>query len=67
MKQKFLKAFSQVVREQITRNCEVELKGVGVFRPEHQKQFQQQYKDGRVVLVPPKDTIKFVSKKRGDQ
>lgn len=56
----FLQAFSEVVRNQIAHKCNVELKGIGVFKAEHRKQFQQQYQDGRVVMMPPKDTIKFV-------
>lgn len=60
MNQEFVKAFSQVIREQVSQNYEVKVDGIGVFCPAHRKQFQQQYKDGRVVMVPPKDTIKFV-------
>lgn len=60
MDESFIKAFSEVVREQISQKSEVKLKGVGVFKPDHQKQYQQQFNDGRVVMVPPKDLIKFV-------
>lgn len=59
MDETFLKAFSEVVREQVSQKSEVKLKGVGVFKPKHRKQFQQQYEDGRVVMVPPKDLITF--------
>ncbi len=63
MDKRFIKAFIEVVREQIANNSEVKLKGVGVFRPEHHKQFQQQSKDGRVIMVPPKDVISFKPEK----
>lgn len=59
MDKEFLNAFAEVVREQITQKNEVTLKNVGTFSHEHRKQFQQQLKDGRVVMIPPKDTIVF--------
>jgi len=60
MDETFIKAFAQVVREQISQKSEVKLKGLGLFKPLHRKQFQQQYDNGRVVMIPPKDTIKFI-------
>lgn len=60
MDQQFLKAFSEIVREQIVRKNEVKVEGVGSFQFKHQKQFQKQFKNGRVVMMPPKDTIRFV-------
>lgn len=60
MDDKFLQAFIEVVRNQISHHCDVELEGVGVLRMDHQKQYQQQYQDGRVVMMPPKDTIEFI-------
>lgn len=59
MDKKFIKAFAEVIREQIARKDAVKLKGVGTFSYKHRKQFQQQYEDGRVVMMPPKDTIVF--------
>lgn len=61
MDKEFLQAFSEVVRSQLAHKCDVELEGIGVFKAAHRKQFQQQYQDGRVVMMPPKDTIKFVA------
>ena len=61
MDEEFKRAFSEVVRNQLAHKCDVELEGIGVFKPEHQKQYQQQYKDGRVVMMPPKDTINFIA------
>jgi nucleoid DNA-binding protein len=60
MDKQFLKAFSEVVREEVARKNEIELEGIGRFQFEHQKQFQKQYDNGRVVMMPPKDTITFV-------
>ncbi|HKK46976.1 MAG TPA: HU family DNA-binding protein [Balneolaceae bacterium] len=60
MNEQFTKAFSEIIREQITRKNEVKVEGVGSFQFRHQKQFQKQFKNGRVVMMPPKDTITFV-------
>ncbi|MGD8426890.1 MAG: HU family DNA-binding protein [Balneolaceae bacterium] len=60
MNKKFLKAFSEIVREQIALKNEVKVEGVGSFQFKHHKQFQKQYRNGRVVMMPPKDTINFV-------
>lgn len=60
MNKEFIKAFSEVVREEVSQKNKVELEGVGHFAFEHKKQFQKQYDNGRVVMMPPKDTITFV-------
>jgi len=59
MDNSFLKAFAEVIREQIARKKVVEIEGLGVFRVEHQKQFQKQYNNGRVVMMPPENSIVF--------
>ncbi|MDZ7772662.1 MAG: HU family DNA-binding protein [Balneolaceae bacterium] len=59
MEKAFLQAFREVVREQVLRKNEVHLDGLGYFRFEHRNQFQKQYDDGRVVMMPPRDTITF--------
>lgn len=64
MDQKFLGAFSEILREEITKKNEVSVDGLGVFKPEHKKQFQKQFDDGRVVMMPPKDKITFVADKK---
>lgn len=56
----FLKAFSETVRNQLAHKCEVRLDGIGTFKAVHHKQYQQQYQDGRVVMMPPKDRIEFI-------
>lgn len=55
----FIKAFSEVIREEVTRKNEVRIDGLGSFKVDHQKQYQKQFKNGRVVMMPPKDTITF--------
>lgn len=64
MDQQFLGALTEIVREEITKKNEVTVEGLGVFKPGHRKQFQQQFDDGRVVMMPPKDTISFVPEKK---
>jgi nucleoid DNA-binding protein len=60
MDKEFIRAFSEIVREEVARKNDVELSGVGRFEFKHQKQFQKQYDNGRVVMMPPKDTITFI-------
>lgn len=60
MDSEFLKAFTEVVREEVARKNEVRISGMGSFQFEHQKQFQKQYDNGRVVMMPPRDTITFI-------
>lgn len=60
MNNEFLKAFSEIVREEVASKNEVRLKGIGSFQFKHKKQFQKQYENGRVVMMPPKDTITFI-------
>lgn len=64
MDQAFLQAFVEVVREQMARRNNVRIEGVGSFQVEHRKQFQKQYDNGRVVMMPPKDTIRFTPEKQ---
>lgn len=64
MDQQFLRAFSEVIREQIVQKNEITVEGLGVFKSEHRKQFQQQFDDGRVVMMPPKNQIRFIPDKR---
>ncbi|NGP87266.1 HU family DNA-binding protein [Fodinibius halophilus] len=59
MYNEFIKAFSEVVREEVMRKNEVQVDGIGSFQFKHRKQFQKQYDNGRVVMMPPKDTITF--------
>lgn len=64
MDEAFLQAFSEVVRKQISNKHEVTLEGIGIFKAKHENQHQQKYQDGRVALMPPKDTVTFVPDKK---
>lgn len=64
MKSKFIKAFKEVLRDQILDKNKVEIEGLGLFRAVHQKQHQKKYKSGRVVMVPPADVVEFESNVR---
>ncbi|HLR24451.1 MAG TPA: HU family DNA-binding protein [Fodinibius sp.] len=59
MDEQFLEALTAIIREQISRKNKVHIDGMGAFRLEHQKQFQKQYDNGRVVMMPPKDLVRF--------
>lgn len=61
MDPEFIEAFVEVFKKEMTRNNKVYIEGIGSFRVEHRKQFQKQYDDGRVVMMPPKETISFVA------
>lgn len=60
MDKNFEKAFAELIREQVLKKNEVVVEGLGSFDFEHRQQYQQQYNDGRVVMMPPKDTIRFI-------
>lgn len=60
MDKEFIKAFSEIIREEVTRKNDIQLDGIGRFEFEHKKQFQKQFDSGRVVMMPPKDTITFI-------
>ncbi len=64
MKSTFIKAFKEVLREQILKKNKVEIDGFGTFEVVHRKQHQKTYENGRVVMVPPADVVEFKSKVR---
>lgn len=64
MEESFLKAFADAIKEGVVTHREVSLEGLGKFTFSHRKQFQQQFEDGRVVMMPPKDTIGFTPDKK---
>lgn len=66
MDKEFIQHFSEVIREQLVDNNPVQLEDIGTFSQEHRKQSQQQYNDGRVVMVPPQNTIVFTPEKQND-
>lgn len=55
----FIKKLKDVIREQVANNNRVMIDGIGEFYKVHHKQTHKKYDDGRVVLLPPRDMIKF--------
>lgn len=64
MDQDILGVLTEIIREEVTKKNEVVIEGLGVFKSSHQKQYQKQFDDGRVVMMPPKDEIIFVADKK---
>ena len=64
MKSTFIKAFKEVLREQILDKNKVDVEGLGMFEVVHRKQHQKKYENGRVVMVPPADVVEFKSNVR---
>ncbi|MFH5832340.1 HU family DNA-binding protein [Halalkalibaculum sp. DA3122] len=63
MKKEFLDAFADIVRDQVARKNEIQIRGLGTFKQIHLKQRQQQHANGQVVMVPPRDVITFIPDK----
>lgn len=66
MKEDFIKAFVEVLREEVACKNKIILDGVGTFKFYHRRQFQKQFEDGRVVMMPPKDTVTFIPENQLD-
>ena len=64
MDDKFLEALTEIIREQVTRKNKVQIEGIGSFSLEHKKQFQKQFDNGRVVMMPPEDLIRFTPERQ---
>ncbi len=43
----------------LKKHSQVQISGLGTFSITHQKQKQQQEKDGRIIMKPPADIIVF--------
>lgn len=59
MTKDFLKAFGLTIRDQIIMKNSVDIKGLGRFKAEHTSQQQARNASGKLVMQPPKDSIKF--------
>lgn len=59
MRQEIEKAFKSVIRDQLIQQNKVYIEGLGEFRPEHLSQRKWEYKNGKVVLLPPRDYLEF--------
>lgn len=59
MDSEFKEAFKDVVRDQLIQRNKVRVNGLGIFSPMHLSQRKWEYKNGKVVLLPPKDYVEF--------
>jgi nucleoid DNA-binding protein len=59
MDKKLNQALIKVIREQIIKKNDVKIDGLGTFHPVHTPKRQIQYKNGRVILQPPRDSVTF--------
>jgi nucleoid DNA-binding protein len=59
MTKDFLKVFGLTIRDQIIMKNSVEVKGLGTFKAEHTSQQQEKAADGKLVMMPPKDSVEF--------
>ena len=57
--EEFKSALVAAVRESVIQKKAVKIGGLGTFKAVHMKQHQKQYKNGRVVLQPPRDYLTF--------
>lgn len=67
MDKTFIKAFREIVREEIIKKNTVEISGLGRFEVIHQKQHQKKKDDGQLVMMPPRDLVVFSPENPGDQ
>lgn len=65
MDKKFIRAFREIVREEIIKKNTVELEGLGRFEVNHNKQYQKKLDDGQVLMMPPEDVVVFTPEKTG--
>lgn len=65
MDKKFIRAFREIVREEIIKKNTVELEELGRFEVIHNKQYQKKLDDGQVLMMPPEDVIVFTPEKTG--
>lgn len=61
METDFIKAFKEVIREELTKKNSVDLEGLGTFEVKHYPQHQKRYSNGKVVMMPPADVLEFNS------
>lgn len=59
MTKKFEKGLVTTLRELLLAEQQVAIKGLGVFRVEHQKQSTKRMPDGKTILLPPRDVVIF--------
>lgn len=67
MNSTFIKAFKEVLREEIIKENTVALDGLGRFEVVHEKQHQEKLDNGQVLMIPPKDVVVFTPENMGGQ
>ena len=60
---KIEKEIVAILAAHLKKHDQVQINGLGTFSTSHQKQEQQQEKDGRIVMNPPADIIAFTPEK----
>ena len=64
MNKELTRVMAEIIREQAIKKQAVKVDGLGTFKPIHRKQYQTQYRNGRVVMMPPTDYILFTPDKQ---
>ena len=60
---KIEKEIVTILAAHLKKHDQLQINGLGTFSISHQKQEQQQEKDGRIVMNPPADIITFTPEK----
>lgn len=60
----FIKAFREVIREEVVKKNTVEIEGLGRFEIQHNKQHQKKMENGQVLMMPPEDIVIFAPEKQ---
>jgi nucleoid DNA-binding protein len=60
----FIKAFREVIREEVVKKNTVEIEGLGRFEIQHNKQHQKKMENGQVLMMPPEDIVIFTPEKQ---
>lgn len=54
---------AQVIRDELLKNNQVHIEGVGLFSKKHVPAEEETQPDGTIILHPPKDKIHFEPEK----
>ena len=58
-KEEVVAVLSDILREALSRGDSVEVPGFGVFEVRHQSSGIEEQPDGALVMVPPRDEVRF--------
>ncbi|MEX2600041.1 MAG: hypothetical protein WD355_00255 [Balneolaceae bacterium] len=62
----FIKAFREVVREEMMKKNVVDIERIGRFEVIHEKQHEERRDDGNVLMIPPVDRVHFTAETDGE-